>query len=73
MSYLKQLWEKIPLEWRKEITSFSHTFVATFVAAVVFDLKTNELPMTWGAVGALATAAFRAGIKAAFNKVVLKK
>lgn len=70
MEWLKNAWMKLPLEWRKEVVSFTQTLVATFVVTVLIDVKTNDLPMSWGAVTALGAAAFRAAVKAAVNSVM---
>ena len=73
MTYLKTLWSKVPEAWRKEATSFAHTFIGTLVVTVGFQINAGQISWTKEALVALAVAALRSAWKAAFNKVVLKK
>jgi len=68
---IKEWWTKIPYEWRKEITSFSHTFIGTFIVVVGTDL--SNIAWSRDALIALAVSALRSAWKAAFNKIILKK
>ena len=66
---LRALWAGIPIKWRKEAVSFSHTFVATFCVFVASQISTGVTP-TGNALVALAAAAARAALKAAFNAAI---
>lgn len=73
MKYLKSLWLKIPLEWKKEATSFLHTFVASLVLTIAMQIEKGDIPMSKDALLALGLAAIRSAWKVAFNKIFLKK
>ena len=65
----RALWASIPLSWRKEAASFSHTFVATFCVFVASQISTG-VTLTGDALVALGAAAARAALKAAFNAAI---
>lgn len=73
MNYLKSLWSKVPLGWKQEITSFLHTFIASLALTIALQLQADVIPASKDALVALAVAALRSALKAAFNKTVLKK
>lgn len=67
LNKLKSAWSNLPLETRKEITSFTHTFVATFGVFLSTQIAQGGLVLTKSAIMSLGAAAARAALKAAFK------
>jgi hypothetical protein len=58
-------WRKLPIGWRKEITSVGLTFVSTFVGAVILQEQVL-VDGDWPLISAVAVSAARAALKAAW-------
>lgn len=69
-SKLKALWKKIPLEWKKELTSFLLTLLVALGAAALAFLEA-DIPFTSASVMAFLGAGIRSGLKMAL-KALLK-
>lgn len=72
MNYLKKLWSSLPEKYRKEITSFSHTFFGTMILFIGIQLSSGQIEWKQEALMALAISAIRAAWKAAYNAVFLQ-
>lgn len=68
---IKEAWSKLPLKWRKELTSVSQTFIATFGVFIATQVNAGELMWTKNGLMALGAAAARAALKAAFNSYIV--
>jgi hypothetical protein len=71
MKKLHEMWLRLPLNYRKEIVSFTHTFLGVFGSIVMLGIA--DAPWTSEALIALLIAGVRAGIKAGWNRVARYK
>lgn len=65
-----EAWNRIPLEWRKELVSLSHTFITTFVTSAVAEYQMGHVVWTWTALGSLGLAIARSAWKAIVNQFI---
>ena len=61
-SKIKALWKKIPLVWKKEMTSFLITLLVALGAAALAFLEA-DVPLTWASLLAFLGAGVRSGLK----------
>lgn len=66
-------WKKLPLKWRKEITSVAQTFIAVFGTSFFAQLPSGDMEWTGSLLASLAVAAARAALKATFNSYIGKR
>jgi hypothetical protein len=70
MTWLKNIWGRLPEAWRKEIVSISHTFVTVFIAAVYTEYTMGHVMWSRTALAVVCIAAGRSAWKAVVNEFI---
>ena len=70
--YLRDLWLKVPENWRLHIVSAEHTFLAGMATQLCIDITAQHYVISFekAAIVSLAASAIRAGIKALLQLLV---
>lgn len=69
---MKNPWKKLPLKYRKEVTSFLITLIVAVGAAFYAWLETDA-PLSWATLAAVLGSGARSGLRIAFGRFFLKK